>query len=223
MLLEEVTQELGFRYFALLHHGSLQAASDHLLRIDNYPSAWAAELLGEGLAADDPVHRASARTHIGFSWEALGEILPLSGRHRTILERSARFGLGLGFTVPVNIPGEPSGSCSFVARRGGPFPEHRLSCAQLIGARAFETARRLRRPSRLVRPVHLSPRQRECLRLLAAGKTDWEIAVILGLGVDTVHQYVKSARAAYDVVSRSQLVVHGLRDAWISFDDAIPP
>lgn len=218
-----MTAELGFRYFALLHHASLRAASKTLVRIDNYPSAWAEELVAEGLAHDDPVHRASARTHLGFTWETLGELIPLSARHRGILERSARFGLGAGFTVPVNIPGEPGGSCSFVARRGASFPEHRLLCANLIGAMAFETARRLRARGQVSSPVHLSRRERECLRLLAAGKTDWEISVILGLSANTVHHYVKRARAAYDVVSRSQLVACGLRDAWISFDDAIPP
>jgi LuxR family quorum-sensing system transcriptional regulator CciR len=55
------------------------------------------------------------------------------------------------------------------------------------------------------------------------GKTDWEIARILGLSIETAHQYVKSARSAYDAVSRTQLVVYGLRDAWITFEDAIPP
>lgn len=49
------------------------------------------------------------------------------------------------------------------------------------------------------------------------------IARILGLSIETAHQYVKRARAAYDAVSRTQLVVYGLRDAWISFEDAIPP
>jgi LuxR family quorum-sensing system transcriptional regulator CciR len=61
------------------------------------------------------------------------------------------------------------------------------------------------------------------LRLVALGKTDWEIAKILGLSLHTARQYVKSARAAYDTVSRTQLVAYGLRDAWISFEDAIPP
>ena len=55
------------------------------------------------------------------------------------------------------------------------------------------------------------------------GKTDWEIARILGLGTETARQYVKRARAAYDAVSRTQLVVLALRDAWIAFEDAIPP
>jgi LuxR family quorum-sensing system transcriptional regulator CciR len=60
------------------------------------------------------------------------------------------------------------------------------------------------------------------LRLVALGKTDWEIATILSLSPETARQYVKRARAAYDVVSRTQLVVYGLRDAWITFEDAIP-
>jgi DNA-binding CsgD family transcriptional regulator len=63
----------------------------------------------------------------------------------------------------------------------------------------------------------------ECLRLVALGKSDWEIAHILGISPHTAHQYVKRARAAYDTVSRAQLVAYGLRDAWISFEDAIPP
>jgi LuxR family quorum-sensing system transcriptional regulator CciR len=63
----------------------------------------------------------------------------------------------------------------------------------------------------------------ECVRLVALGKTDWEIANILGLGIETARQYVKHARAAYDVVSRTQLAVHALRDEWIGFDEAIPP
>jgi LuxR family transcriptional regulator, quorum-sensing system regulator CciR len=57
------------------------------------------------------------------------------------------------------------------------------------------------------------------LRLLAAGKSDWEISVILGLGEETVRKYVKSARAAYDAVSRTQLAVLALEDQQIAFED----
>ncbi len=165
----------------------------------------------------------SVRTNIGFAWSELDGLLSLTSRHRNILAKSARHGIGEGFTVPANVPGEPSGSCSFAVRRGGRFPANRLRCAELIGAHAFRAARRIHDyPARGSHP-HLSRRELQCLRLIAAGKTDWEIAAILGINVETAHQYVKSARAAYDVISRTQLVVHGLRDAWISFDDAIPP
>ena len=36
-------------------------------------------------------------------------------------------------------------------------------------------------------------------------------------------KHVKHARAAYDVVSRAQLVACVLRDAVVSFDEAVPP
>jgi len=70
---------------------------------------------------------------------------------------------------------------------------------------------------------HLSRRELQCLRFAAAGKTDMEIALILGISGETARQYVKRARAAYDVVSRTQLVVLRLRDDWISFDEALDP
>ena len=223
LLLEEVTRELGFRYFALLHHRCLGARPNQFIRIDNYPDAWREELLERHDVAADPVHLASVRTNAGFGWDELESFLPLSAAQREILERSGHHGLGPGFTVPANVPGEPSGSCSFAVSRGRPLPESRLMCAELIGAHAFRAARRVHGLAAAGGGPRLSRRELQCVRLVAAGKTDWEIAQILGIGVETARQYVKRARAAYDVVSRAQLVACGLRDALVSFDEAIPP
>lgn len=222
-LIADAAGELGFDFFALLDHASLHDRSGALVRIDNYPDAWVRELLDHGDVADDPVHLASSRANSGFSWQALPALIPLEPRHRRILERSRLFGFGDGFTVPANVVGEPAASCSFAMRRGRDMPATRLRCAELVGAHALTASRRLRGPaSHRARP-RLSPREIQCLRLVAQGKTDWEIATILSISVETAHQYLKRARAAYDVVSRTQLVVHALRDAWISFEDAIPP
>lgn len=223
LLLEEVARELGFHYFALLHHRSVRSRSDQLVRIDNYPDGWAEELLTRHDIAADPVHLASLRTNAGFGWDKLGEFLPLSSSQRDILDRSRHHGLGPGFTVPANVPGEPSGSCSFAVERGRSLPERRLQCAELIGVHAFRAARRIYGFSAAGAIPRLSRRELQCLRYVAAGKTDWEIATILGISVETARQYVKRARAAYDVVSRAQLVACGLRDALVSFDEAIPP
>jgi LuxR family quorum-sensing system transcriptional regulator CciR len=220
-LLSDAARELGFHYFALLDHASLRRDGSGLVRIDNYPEAWVRELVADGHGPDDPVHLASRRANTGFGWRDLGALIRLERRHTRILARSRHFGLGGGFTVPANVPGEPSASCSFAVRVGRELPASRLRCAELIGAHALRAARRLRRA--MPRRPHLSPRELECVRLLAMGKTDWEIARILGLSVETAHHYVKRARAAYDVASRTQLVVYGLRDGWISFEDAIPP
>lgn len=219
-LLQEVTQELGFQYFALLHHASLNRRHGHLIRFDNYPLDWQQEMRETHLFEYDPIHAASGRTNIGFIWDDVGRYVTLTATHRSILMRSRRFGLVNGFTVPANVPGEPSGSCSFARASSRSISKAGLHCAELIGAHAFFAARRLRGLPSTGRRAHLSRRERQCLRLLANGKTDWEIGAILGLSPETVRQYVRHARISYDVVSRAQLVVFGLRDAWISFDDA---
>jgi len=219
LLLGDAARELGFDYFALLDHVTLTGKPQGLVRIDNYPEAWVSELVDRGYAGDDPVHLASRRSNTGFGWCDLGSLVALERRHRHILARSRYFGLAGGFTIPANVPGEPSASCSFAVRSGRDIPDAAMRCAELVGAHALRAARRLRSlPPRRPRP-HLSRREVECLRLVALGKTDWEIAKILGLSIETAHQYVKRARAAYGSVSRTQLVVHALRDSWLSLDE----
>lgn len=221
-LLAEAAAELGFHFFALLDHDSLRERSSALMRIDNYPGAWVRELVECGDVVDDPVHAACRRSNGGFAWHSLPSLIALGTRHRRILARSRDFGIGTGFTVPANVPGEPAASCSFAMRPGHDLPPMQLRCAELVGAHALTAARRLRPLPRPGMRPRLSRREIECLRLVAQGKTDWEISVILGISPETVHQYVKRARAAYDVVSRTQLIVLALRDCWISFSDAIP-
>lgn len=223
ILIAGAADELGFAYFALLHHASLTTPSGPFLRIDNYPPDWVGELAADGLARHDPVHLASRRTNAGFVWAGLHALVRLGREQKLILKRSRRFGLGPGLTVPVNVPGEPAGSCSFAMRQGQELPGDRLLCAELVGAHAFGAARRLAGLQRTKERPHLSRRELECLRLVAIGKTDWEIGRILGISTETARQYVKRARAAYRVVSRTQLVVLGLRDDWLSFEEAAAP
>ena len=56
----------------------------------------------------------------------------------------------------------------------------------------------------------LSPRQIECLRLAAAGKTSSEIAVALGISSRTVDQYVGEACERLKVRNRVQAVAKAL-------------
>jgi len=218
-LLEDTVSELGFRHFAMLHHESIAGIRGPLIRFHNYPSGWEVELAQLAHGTVDPVHQASVRQSVGFFWDELPRIFPLRSKQLVILSRARHFGLTDGFTKPINVPGEPSGSCSFASfRKSGPTPAIR-HVAELIGGYAFDTARRIFGYARMSARPRLSRREIECLRLVAAGKTDWEIAVILGISPETVHQYVKRARTAYAVASRSQLVSRGLRDAWIAYDD----
>ena len=218
-LVIEPARDLGFDYVALLHHASLAPSSEPFVRIDNYPAGWAAELAANGLWRQDPVHLASRRTNTIFDWRSLGRLIDVTPDQNWILRRSRAFGIGPGVTVPANVPGEPGGSCSFAVRRGGRLPRDRLDAIEVVGVHAFAAARRLADWPRARTRPHLSRREVQCLKLVAAGKTDGECAIILGLSVETVRTYIKRVRSAYDAVSRAQAVALGLRDDWLSFDD----
>ena len=123
-----------------------------------------------------------------------------------------------------HVPGESHGSCSFATRRGDPIQADALPCAQLIGAFAFEAARRLWKMRSLERPAPgLTDRQRDCLLWAARGKSDWEISRILGISRETVIQHLKQARERYGVGKRTLLAVHALFDGTISFLDIVKP
>ncbi|WP_374344923.1 helix-turn-helix transcriptional regulator [Phenylobacterium sp.] len=59
--------------------------------------------------------------------------------------------------------------------------------------------------------IRLSPRQIECLRLAAAGKTSIEIAATLGLSSRTVDQYVGEACERLKVRNRVQAVAKAVQ------------
>jgi len=220
--LARASSELGFAYFAVLHHVDLQSASS-AIRIHNYPAALEQFHDEQHLACSDPVHRACQLTSVGFAWSELPEILQLTPRDLRILKAARAAGIGDGFTVPAHVPGEFSGSCSFATASGVPLPDENLALTQLVGAFAFQAARRLTLTAQgtALKPAHVSGRERECLIWIARGKSDAEIAKILGISDHTVHQYVKQVRANYDVVSRSQLVARALFAGTISYLDIV--
>jgi DNA-binding CsgD family transcriptional regulator len=59
--------------------------------------------------------------------------------------------------------------------------------------------------------LHLSPRQKEILALVAQGATDNEIALRLGLSSASVSQYMKRIRARLGACSRAHAVALGMR------------
>ena len=222
-LLAEMTEVLGFEHFALNHHVDLAGPPADAVVLMNYDIGWVERAFTERYFIDDPIHAASMRRTTGFFWRDVPHILPLSRRQQRILAEARTFGLCEGLTIPVHVPGEYRGSCSFGTRKVGDISEQILFSAQMVGTFAFEAARRLVRAGRGKSPAiipNLSQRQLDCLVLVAAGKSNWEISQILNLSEPTVRQHIGEAMRRYDVCKRTQLVVRALFDGQISYEEA---
>lgn len=227
-LLFEATEAMGFDYVALVHHVhfTTPSAASQAVQVVRYPEGWGEVIRARGYFTDDPVLAACQRSAAAFVWSDLPKILPLSARQTEILKAAEGCGLGEGFTVPVNVPGEFTGSCSFALSPGRAVPRAVLPAAQYIACFAFEAGRRIQKVNpRAETPVESGPRltqrQFDCLVLAAQGRSDWHIAQLLGISSETVHQHIEAAKRRYGVSSRTQLVVRALFDSQITFADIL--
>ena len=231
-LMAETTLELGFSYFALIHHVDLtrySASLDHMVRgelvaLTTYPEAWVELFQRERMVDNDPILLASHRTNVGFLWEKMDKLITVTQAHRDHRERARRSGLGDGFTVPANVPGQVNGSCSFAMPVGRSAPVANVQLAQLIGSFAFQAARTM-----VVRAQHgclpqievLTTRELDCIRLVAKGKHDEDIAAILGIAKGTVKRHIENARVKYDVGTRWQVVTRAMFEGHLGLVDAL--
>lgn len=225
-LMEPITSDMGFHSYALFQHVKhFSWKKKRSLAISNFPRQWLEHFLGQRMHAHDPVLLAGQRTAVGFKFDEIASLIEMTDRQRDVLEEGRRAGITDGYCVPIHVPGETNGVCSFVVRDGSPLPADNLPMAQLVGCFAYEASRQLllagdpilRRPD----VQSLTSRQLECIVLVARGKTDWEISQILGLKEDTVTDHINEARRRCGVSRRTELVVHTLYNGDLTFNDIL--
>jgi LuxR family quorum-sensing system transcriptional regulator CciR len=224
-LLDDATRQLGFEQFAMIHHVDLSGRPEDSIAIASYDAGWVETVIARKYFVDDPIIAASAKTAVGFLWSDVDKMIELSDRQKEILQTARKFGLNEGLTVPVHVPGEYGGSCSFGARSLEQLVVDALPRAQIVSAFSFEAARRLIRARRnetsRAEVPRLTERQLDCVTLVALGKSDWEIGRILGISAATAHEHIEAARKRYGVNKRTQLVIRALFDGQITFSDIL--
>ena len=161
---------------------------------------------------DDAVMVACQQRVFGFAWSDLERIIEMTDKRRETLAIYASHGLHEGFTIPLTVPGEPRGFCSF----GWEDPQDLtldIMAILLIAVPAlFETIRRLRGMWTVYRgKLELTPRQIDCLVGVARGLNDAQIAHELGISVETVHDHLEIARKRYGAHKRTDLMVKAIR------------
>jgi LuxR family quorum-sensing system transcriptional regulator CciR len=149
--LGDICARIGFDYYALTHHVDILKEPESAIRVTNYPVKWADYYDAHALGVSDPVHRASHVTSVGFGWSEIVRMIPLTANDRRLLEQGRAEGIGDGFTIPANVPGEARGSCSFANPVGRPVDHEMLPMAQLAARKpraAYRLSLSLSEPTR---------------------------------------------------------------------------
>lgn len=217
--LERTARRLGFDHFALSLETRTNSTTETELLLHDYPDAWAKVYVNFDLAGQDPVRRACDKSFVGFAWDSISRLIPLTRGDRQMLAVGRECGIGDGYTIPRHLPGMARGTCTFVVGPEKSLPRRLLAVAEIAGSLALSCALGLTGIAARTADPRLSDRQRECLLWVARGKTAAETAMILGISTETVVQHLKLARERYDVHCKQSLVLAALFDGMIGFGD----
>jgi len=138
-------------------------------------------------------------------------------------EEACQHGLCTGVCLPIHGPKQEVGMLCLV-RSDSPGHtldsqlQHSLPMLTLLRDVAFDTSRRFLDgyTERLV--PKLTPREYECLKWTAQGKSTWEIAKIFGCSEATVNFHMTNIRSKFGVSSRSAAAVKATRMGLIDPD-----
>lgn len=119
-----------------------------------------------------------------------------------------------GFVIPVREPDGTLLATTFSGFELDLAPDARQAM-HLTGYFFATRGREIVEGAGFSTPCPLTPRQLECLRWVYAGKTDQEIAVLLGVSSRTVHNHVEAAKAAVNTPKRSVAAFEAWRRGWL--------
>jgi len=217
-LLQVEVQRLGFRYFALCSHVNPARPPKGAIILHNYPVAWERHFRANNYARRDPVFLRAREQTLAFSWTDPEFLAGIEDDQRQIMTEAAEHGLIHGVTIPLHGPNRYSASCSLVSETAH-IEITAVHQADQFAKSAYEAGCRLvgvpeHRPS-----VRLSRRERQCMQLVAIGKDDETIAIILGIESATVRNYVDSAKHRLGVSKRTHAVARAIYVGAINLEE----
>ena len=182
----------------------------------DWPEGWSKLSDMKNFAARSAILEEARRRISPFTWSDVRASRTFSSAEAEVWETAASWGWHNGFVVPVHGPG------GYLACIGMGSPERDLDLCtdtrlrlHMLALIAHERCLALTGFAQSSVPREtLSPRELECLRWVGAGKTDWEIGIILSISASTVKFHVNRAREKLGTRTRAQAVARLGPSAW---------
>jgi len=182
------------------------------LGASNVPEEFQQNYIQGNYLLHDPVINRAYASQDAFSWPEV--IATATKRGRRIIEEGRDFALFTGLTIPVHMGDRTPGIVSFAGESMELSPDD-IGALELIGTHAYSRLLDIFEGNQNPKPTRLTPREVDVLHYVACGKTDQEIAHILGLGHYSVKDHLANARRKLGAANRAHSVMIAIRDGHI--------
>lgn len=185
-----------------------------LVKSNRLPQDWWQRYVELDYSRSDPVCQQVFATVKPFVWHEAGEhFAHLEGAARIVGEANEH-GLADGYIVPVFSQDEWLSAISFGGSNRLELNNRERGAINLMAIYASSAIERhqRRRPS----PKRLSEREREVLLWTSAGKSCWDVSIILGISEQTVRYHTAQIRHKLNANNTTHAVVRALQQGEIN-------
>ncbi len=215
--LEQAIAEYGLTSFAI---SGIPLPTEDIapyVLLNGWPADWFERYVSQNYVQVDPVIRHARVTDDVFIWSELLRANPPLHQARKLMQEASDFGMRDGLSVPLHLTGGLQAIVTFGGENIDIPPELR-GILQLIAIYAHNRLRTLLANSKPLGPraiPDVTPHERDVIFWCAEGKTNWEIAQILGRSENTVKHQLHNAQRKYNCCTRSQLIAESIRSGLI--------
>ncbi len=205
---QEVIASYGATYVLMCRVPQQHEVLSECILMDTRPAAWARRYHAKGYMMTDPLVLTAQRRITPCTWsEAMTEFSDNPAAQLIHKERLDN-GVTDGLLVPIHTIKGHAGLVSIATKAA--LTKEALNAMTFMSLVVHNVLSAMQQsdPAEL---AAFTPREIECLRWAAAGKTDDEIAQILGLSVKTVYYHIDGAKRRINASSRTQAVANAIR------------
>jgi len=190
------------------------------LHTGTFPREWTKRYLEAKHIRHDMVARHSATARRPFLWSEIPNLRHMTERQRLVFDEASECKLMTGGTVPITGPGLAKAvfGVSNLSMAEAEFEKlfrERRHEVHLIGTYAHERVLAVGLQNPPPAPAKLTPREAEVMTYTAAGKSAWDISVILGVSEDTVKEHIANVCEKFGVYSKTHATAISLINALI--------
>jgi LuxR family quorum sensing-dependent transcriptional regulator len=188
-----------------------RASSAKPFHFNNWPRAWQMHYARENYLHIDPLVRYALTSGAPATWTDVLAALPRNDPGRRVCAAAVEHGFLEGMVIPLR---NGDGDIGMVTMGGD---RHKLTGDEAtfltaISSAVFFAAEALEPVARAVaNRGAFTPRELDCIALLANGLTDAEIAKALGLSRETIVSHMENARRKVGAKSRAHLLSIAMR------------
>jgi LuxR family transcriptional regulator, quorum-sensing system regulator BjaR1 len=203
--------QFGFSGFLVSTTPDLRAATERQTFFDGWPNNFNRHYTENGFYKDDPVVAMCLRSADPFEWKDVPYDPKASPRAHEVMNTARDFGLKGGIAVPIH---RERGLIDTVTMGGeiSDLDPRAKRAIHLVALYAHSKALALVGSGQPDPYLHrLSSGEREALAWTAAGKTTWEISMILGVSEAAIAKRIRIAARKLGSVNKTQAVVEAIR------------